>query len=100
MDPPHPLMEGHVETGKAILHLTALFSFYRLPISMREYNVIMLGQEWLQKLITKVLLAFYLLFFNVCIQECNCHWCLQPLFKKNLQALAQENEITQKPACL
>ena len=20
MDPPHPLMEGHVETGKAILH--------------------------------------------------------------------------------
>ncbi|KAJ6884667.1 hypothetical protein NC652_031617 [Populus alba x Populus x berolinensis] len=71
MDPPHPLMEGHVETGKAILHLTALFSFYRFPISMREYNV-----------------------------ECNCHWCLQPLFKKNLQALAQENEITQKLACL
>jgi hypothetical protein len=29
-----------VETGKAILHLTALFSFYRLPISMREYNVV------------------------------------------------------------
>jgi hypothetical protein len=40
MDPPHPLMEGHVEAGKAILHLTALFSFYRLPISMREYNVV------------------------------------------------------------
>lgn len=48
-----------------------------------------MGQEWLQKLITKFP-----------IQECNCHWCLQPLFKKNRQALAQENEITQRLACL
>ncbi|KAI9383658.1 hypothetical protein POPTR_013G110651v4 [Populus trichocarpa] len=69
MDPPHPLMEGHVEAGKAILHLTALFSFYRLPISMREYNVIDhartsagMGQKWLQKLITKFSWLFYSFF--------------------------------------